>query len=116
MAHHSSNEGRDLLLAGLEQFAEMVAARAAELVIRHLETCGTAPGVTPQEGLLDVRETATYLSLSRSTIYKLSSSGRLSSVKMGGRLRFRRSDLDAYVAGHRRGKDVVTELARKIRS
>jgi excisionase family DNA binding protein len=112
----TANAMQDFLRAGLEEFVDMVAARTAELVVRHLEHGKTASGSTPQEGLLDVRETAAYLSLAASTIYKLSSSGRLSSVKMGGRLRFRRADLDAYVAGHRRGEDVVVELAKRIRS
>ncbi len=106
---------RDLLDAGLEELVETVAARTAELVLQRLTSNERMADEPSHQGLLNVGEAAAYLSLSVSSMYKLSSSGRLTSVKMGGRLRFRRSDLDRYVAGHRRGQNVVEELARKAR-
>lgn len=64
---------------------------------------------------MDVAEAAEYLNLAISTVYKLSSSGRLASVKFG-RLMFRRVDLDAYIAEHRRDGRQVVALATTARS
>lgn len=96
------------------ELVEMVAIRTAELVVRQLEA--RVAGGPSQSGLLPVKQAAAHLSLSPSTIYKLSSAGELSSVKLGGRLCFRREDLDAYVSARCRGKGPALVLARQART
>lgn len=49
------------------------------------------------EKLLTVSEVAEILRLNRFTIYRMSERGRLPSVKIGKALRFRQSDLDAWL-------------------
>lgn len=41
---------------------------------------------------------AAYLCLSRHTVYKLASKHRITHVKLGRALRFRKTDLDKYLA------------------
>jgi excisionase family DNA binding protein len=53
------------------------------------------------EWLLTVNDVAARLSISRDTVYRLVRSGALESVRVGERLRFRVSDLEAYLG---RGK------------
>jgi len=65
-----------------------------------------------KERLMDVDEAAQRLGLSASTIYKLASrSDALASVKIGGRLLFKPSDLDAYAEARRRSPERVRKLA-----
>jgi excisionase family DNA binding protein len=47
--------------------------------------------------LRTVDETAEYLRVDRSTIYRLEREGKLRSVRVGRRRRFRPEDLDAYL-------------------
>lgn len=64
------------------------------------------------ERLLTVDAAADYLSVSPKTVRRLAA--RLGGSKVGGSLRFRRADIDAYVAAQRllpEGK--VTPLARR---
>lgn len=50
--------------------------------------------------LLTVPEVAERLNVSRHTVYKLK--GAIGYVKVGGAVRFRPEDVEAYVAGNRR--------------
>lgn len=47
--------------------------------------------------LLDVKSAADYLSLSRSKLYQLIESGKISSIKIGGRRLFDVMELDEFV-------------------
>jgi excisionase family DNA binding protein len=61
------------------------------------------PGTTadaPQ--LLNVPETADYLRLCEMTVYRMLERGELPGVKVAGRWRVRRVDLDALLAGEPR--------------
>ena len=55
----------------------------------------------PQEprlsGLMNVRETAAYLGISTHTVYEWKSTRTLAFVKLGRKLMFRKSDLDAFI-------------------
>ena len=66
-----------------------------------------------QGGLVEKREAAAILRLSVRQVERLIASGKLVAVKVGGRTRIRRADLDAFVAGlpPSRGsfRDSVTE-------
>ncbi len=110
-----AGEPLSLLQAGLRELVERVAERTAELLAKRLQNI-EAVHADPDADLADVAGAAEYLKLSISTVYKLSSSGRLASVKLGRRLMFRRVDLDAYIAEHRRGSQQVMELATAARS
>jgi len=50
-----------------------------------------------ERGLLSVNELATYLGVTRSTVYRLVREGELQSVKVGRRKKFRPEDIDAYL-------------------
>lgn len=47
---------------------------------------------------LTVDQTAEYLNISRSTIYRLVKTGELPANKIGGQLRFKKETLDALLA------------------
>jgi excisionase family DNA binding protein len=49
------------------------------------------------EELWDVKVAASYLGLSTRTVYQFARDGRLPSIRVGGRWRFRRSDLDRWL-------------------
>jgi excisionase family DNA binding protein len=86
------------------------------MVVEMLEERLIVPPAADTPSLLNVEQAAAYLSLSPSTVYKLSSRGELPHVKLGGRLRFRRGDLDAYIERHKAGRDEVLAHARSARA
>ena len=53
--------------------------------------------ITP---LLKVAEAAEYLSVSADTVRRLITSGKLPHARIGNSIRFRRSDLDTFVAAN----------------
>ncbi len=48
--------------------------------------------------ILTIDEVAAYLKASKRTVYRLAASGKLPAFKLGGTWRFRRSDLDRWIA------------------
>ncbi len=52
---------------------------------------------TKQHPLLSVTEAAEYLSVSRTTVYRLVHAGAVPAVKVGGQLRLDRDELHTYV-------------------
>ena len=93
---------------------DQVAAKTAELVEQRLGASPVREGEGGEE-VLDVAGAAAFLKIGQSTIYKAAASGGLASVKLGGRLVFRRADLLAYLEAHRRGDEIVLELAKAAR-
>ena len=93
---------------------EQVSDRTAQKVAERMGQGGAGEAPAGEEAL-SVGEAAAFLKLGQSTIYKLSSSGRLASVKLGGRLVFRRMDLIEYLEAHRRGDGIVSEHAKAAR-
>lgn len=72
----------------------------------------TLPGVpilpsTPRPLLVTQPEAARLLSLSERTVYTLRTSGRLPTVRVGGKVLLRYSDLAAFAAGH--GTELTSE-------
>jgi len=57
------------------------------------------------EPLMTVDEVAEYLGLHPQTVYAKSRSGEIPSLKIGSRLRFRRSDVREYVDAFRRAPE-----------
>lgn len=48
--------------------------------------------------ILTIDEVAAYLKAGKRTVYRLASSGRIPAFKLGGTWRFRRGDLDKWIA------------------
>lgn len=61
--------------------------------------------------ILTIDEVATYLKAGKRTVYRLAASGILPAFKLGGTWRFRRSDLDQWIAS-RIGKVMVGDEDR----
>lgn len=105
-----------LLRAALAELADIVAERTAERLAPLLADNDRRPDDTVPH-LLDVAAAAAYLGLAKSTVYKMSSDGRLPKVKHGRRSLFRRQDLEAHVASNLRPArgDAVTRLTDRAR-
>ncbi|TDJ75146.1 DNA-binding protein [Pseudomonas putida] len=56
--------------------------------------------------ILTIDEVAAFLKAGKRTVYRLAASGKLPAFKLGGTWRFRRSDLDKWIA-NRIGKMTV---------
>jgi len=87
---------RTALLAVAE--AQRVQADALEALAAAL---GEQTGEQPRDALddlLNVRQTAELLGMSDSWVYRAVEEGRLPSVRLGSRVRFRRDDIAAFVA------------------
>jgi excisionase family DNA binding protein len=54
-------------------------------------------GLTAPRPLLTVNDVALTLAISRDSVYRLVRQGALNPVRVGERLRFRQSDIDAYL-------------------
>lgn len=48
--------------------------------------------------ILTIEEVATYLKAGKRTVYRLAAGGKLPAFKLGGTWRFRRCDLDKWIA------------------
>ena len=68
-------------------------------------------GVPVADGLLGVTAAAQRLGLKPGTVYKMAARVELPSHKIGGRLLFAPTDLDAYAETRRRSPERVLELA-----
>ena len=55
--------------------------------------------------ILTIDEVAAYLKAGKRTVYRLAASGKLPAFKLGGTWRFRRSDLDEWIAANLANKD-----------
>lgn len=62
--------------------------------------------------ILTIDEVALYLKAGKRTVYRLASSGKLPAFKLGGTWRFRRSDLDQWIA-NRIGQAMVGDDERE---
>jgi excisionase family DNA binding protein len=62
----------------------------------------------PPDEILTIDEVARYLKAGKRTVYRLASSGKIPAFKLGGTWRFRRAELDQWIAS-RIGKAVVAD-------
>jgi excisionase family DNA binding protein len=53
--------------------------------------------MTDSNALLTVQQVADYLQLNESTVYQWAQQGRLPAIKLGGRWRFRRDDIETWL-------------------
>jgi excisionase family DNA binding protein len=58
--------------------------------------------------ILTIDEVAAFLKAGKRTVYRLAASGKLPAFKLGGTWRFRRSDLDQWIASSI-GKSMVDD-------
>jgi excisionase family DNA binding protein len=65
-----------------------------------VSTTTLQPADSPAQALLDVRAVAALLDCSTRHVYRLADAGRMPSpVRLGALIRWRRQDLDAWIAG-----------------
>jgi len=55
--------------------------------------------------ILTLEEVAAYLKAGKRTVYRLAAEGKLPAFKLGGTWRFRRSDLDEWIAANLTNKE-----------
>lgn len=60
---------------------------------------GEAMSGQPNE-ILTIDEVAAYLKAGKRTVYRLAANGKLPAFKLGGTWRFRRGELDQWIASH----------------
>ena len=53
----------------------------------------------PSDEILTIDEVAAYLKAGRRTVYRLAANGQIPAFKLGGTWRFRRTELDRWIAG-----------------
>jgi excisionase family DNA binding protein len=58
-----------------------------------------------ESGILTIKEVAEYLKVTERTIYRLAAAKKIPGFKLGGTWRFRRSDLDEWIAANLTNKD-----------
>ena len=54
------------------------------------------------EEILTIDEVASYLKAGKRTVYRLAASGQIPAFKLGGTWRFRRAELDRWIASQSR--------------
>lgn len=59
----------------------------------------------PEGEILTLDEMAAYLKAGKRTVYRLVADGKLPGFKLGGTWRFRRSDLDSWIAANLNNRD-----------
>ena len=62
----------------------------------------------PEGEILTLDEVAAYLKAGKRTVYRLAANGKLPAFKLGGTWRFRRAELDLWIAS-RIGKAMVDD-------
>ena len=58
-------------------------------------------GAIHMDDLMTLAEVAAYLRLSKDTVYRMASGGKLPASKVGSQWRFRRDDVDQWLETHR---------------
>jgi len=79
----------------------------------------TERDLTGAEKFLTVPEVASILSVRQSTVYQWAKPGEIPHYRLGRIVRFKRKDLEVWIEGHRKDKDIgeerkATEILRAI--
>lgn len=69
----------------------------------------TAP---PADEIFTIDEVSTFLKAGKRTVYRLAQSGEIPAFKLGGTWRFRRSELDRWIAAEIAAKGQKNNYAR----
>lgn len=65
----------------------------------HISTLGKGVAMADPEGeILTLEEVAAYLKAGKRTVYRLAQDGKIPAFKLGGSWRFRRAELDRWIA------------------
>lgn len=93
---------------------------AAKVLLVWLESLNTKPGnqngslsSTPGDCLMTADEVAEYLRLKKPTVYVWASDGSIPHLKVNGELRFRRSEIDAWIEPNNNKIETVREKSRQ---
>ncbi len=57
------------------------------------------------DDILTIKELASYLKIKEKTAYRLTADGKIPGFKVGGSLRFRRSEIEAWIEEQTRSAD-----------
>jgi excisionase family DNA binding protein len=68
----------------------------------------------PKDSLRTVNEAAKVLNVSRNTIYRFIRAGKLKSVRVGCKVRFRQQDIEDFISGKNSIKDFDDEKFREL--
>jgi len=61
----------------------------------------------PMDALMTIEEVASYLRLSKDTVYRMAQAGKIPASKVGQQWRFRREDVDAWLE---QNKNIAREV------
>ena len=64
--------------------------------------------------IMTLEETAKYLKIGKSTLYKMAREGKIPAVKIANRWRFRKEDIDKWLQGMRNKKTCSTREKRDL--
>ena len=92
-SHNGASQGLGVSLIASPELIESIADAVAARLVDAL------PAAPAADGYLDVDGAATFISAPKSRIYDLVQLDRLTPLRDGRRLLFRRSDLVAYIEG-----------------
>jgi excisionase family DNA binding protein len=70
--------------------------------------------ITMTKEFLDIQDLSECLSIKRSTLYVKVESGEIPHYKVGRLIRFKKSDLDAWIESHRRERIDLDKKAKEI--
>ena len=82
----------DEAISELEQTMDLLNARISSLC-RSIERAARAPAPEPEDEVLTVSEAAEYLKMTRQGLYQLVMKKKIPVFKIGGAVRFHKSDL-----------------------
>lgn len=82
----------DEAISELEQTMDLLNARISSLC-RSIERAARAPAQEPEDEVLTVSEAAEYLKMTRQGLYQLVMKKKIPFFKIGGAVRFHKSDL-----------------------
>ena len=88
------------LAPALEQLVELVAWRLLELQAGQRAAAAEQAAASPWMG---VSKAAAWLDWPKQRLYKLAAAGEIPHFKQGGRLLFRRDELEAWLRGYAEG-------------
>jgi len=83
---------------GLDWSASRLYGRICKTWQSEFDVCIGTAMAKPDGDILTLDEVAAYLKAGKRTVYRLAASGEIPAFKLGGTWRFRRSELDRWIA------------------
>lgn len=99
----------------VREFLSPIIQEAVEKALaRHLPLCQPPTPKQSLPDLMDIKMTAEYLHVARATVYSMTHKRAVPYYKRGGRLYFKKAELEQWVAGGRRMTvDEIKQAARE---